>query len=119
MESPALSIAWAFILALLTSSGCSNRNAESDNPKGEKGQVHKVQPTKPPNAFRALVEKSMEELRLKTSAHDAAWRLGEAAWNIDQNAGTIVFTRSDGIKATCPVQIVGTYNTKDRTWLWG
>jgi hypothetical protein len=57
----------------------------------------------------------MEELRLKTAAHDGAWRLGEAAWNVDQETGTIVFTRSDGITATCPVQIIGTYNTEDGT----
>jgi hypothetical protein len=69
--------------------------------------------------YHRLVEQSMEELRLKTAAHDAGWRIGEADWDVDQNAGTIVFTRSDGIKATCPVQIIGTYNTDDGTWLWG
>jgi hypothetical protein len=69
--------------------------------------------------YRQIVEQSMEELRLKTAAHDAAWRLGEAAWDVDQDAGLIVFTRPDGITATCPVQIIGTYNTADGTWLWG
>jgi hypothetical protein len=69
--------------------------------------------------YRRFVEQSMEELRLKTAAHDAGWRLGEAAWSVDQNTGVIVFTRDDGIKATCPVQIIGTYNTEDGTWLWG
>jgi hypothetical protein len=69
--------------------------------------------------YRRFVEQSMEELRLKTAAHDGAWRLGEADWNVDQDAGTIVFTRRDGIRATCPVQIIGTYNTGDGTWLWG
>src|SRR5262245_52076143 len=69
--------------------------------------------------YRRLVEQSMEELRLKTAAHDAGWRLGEAAWDVDQDTGLIVFTRKDGITATCPVQIIGTYNTADGTWLWG
>jgi len=72
-----------------------------------------------PPAVRSLVEQSMEELRVKTAAHDAGWRLGEADWNVDQDAGTIVFTRRDGITAIGPVQIIGTYNTKDGTWLWG
>src|SRR5262245_56420707 len=71
-----------------------------------------------PDEYRRLVEQGMEELRLKTAAHDAGWRIGEADWDVDQDAGFIVFTRSDGIKATCPVQIIGTYNTDDGTWLW-
>jgi hypothetical protein len=71
------------------------------------------------NEFRILLEQSMEDLRIKTAAHDRLWRLGQAAWAIDQDAGTIVFTSSDGITATCAVQIIGTYNTADGTWLWG
>ena len=69
--------------------------------------------------FRRLVEQSMEELRLKTAAHDGAWKLGEADWSVDQDEGVIVFSRPDGIQAVCPVQIIGTYNTDDGTWLWG
>lgn len=69
--------------------------------------------------YRTLVDQSMEELRLKTAAHDGTWRLGEADWHVDQDAGTIVFTARDGITATCPVQIIGTYNIDDGTWLWG
>ncbi len=48
------------------------------------------------------------------AAHDAGWGLGEADWNVDQDQGEIVFTRADGITATAPVQIVGTYNTEIR-----
>ncbi|MBW4684284.1 MAG: hypothetical protein KME40_04130 [Komarekiella atlantica HA4396-MV6] len=69
--------------------------------------------------FHTLVEQSMEELRLKTEAHNGAWRLGESSWDIDQDAGTVVFTRPDGITARCSVQIIGTYNTQDSSWLWG
>jgi hypothetical protein len=75
--------------------------------------------TTPPSSYDTLLAQSMEELRAKTSAHDATWHLGEAAWAVDQDAGTIVFTTPRGITATCPVQIVGTYNTDDGTWLWG
>ncbi len=69
--------------------------------------------------FRSFVERSMEELRAKTSAHDALWHLSEADWDVDQERGVIRFTRSDGLVAECPVQIVGTYDTTDGTWLWG
>jgi hypothetical protein len=73
-----------------------------------------------PPEFRTLIEQCMEELRVKTAAHDASWHLGEIArWSVDQDAGTIVFACPNGITATCPVQIVGTYNTEDGTWLWG
>jgi hypothetical protein len=68
--------------------------------------------------FRALVEQSMEELRLKTAAHDAGWQLGTADWAVDQNTGLIVFT-GEVFTATAPLQIIGTYNTLDSTWLWG
>ncbi|MFN6530065.1 DUF6882 domain-containing protein [Nostoc sp. ChiSLP03a] len=66
-----------------------------------------------------LVEQSMEELRLKTEAHNSAWRLGDSSWDIDQGTGTVVFTRPDGIAARCSVQIIGTYNITDSSWLWG
>ena len=71
-----------------------------------------------PVDFDALLDQSIEDLRLKTAAHDGVWRLGEADWDIDQDAGTITFT-GPNITATCPVQIIGTFNTLDDTWMWG
>src|SRR4051794_36238264 len=70
-------------------------------------------------AFDTLLDRSMAELRIKTAAHDRTWQLSRADWDIDQDAGTIVFTSPDGITATCSVQIIGTFNTEDNTWLWG
>lgn len=69
--------------------------------------------------YSQLLGRSIAALRTKTAAHDALWHIGEADWAVDQDAGTITFTRADGISAVCPVQIVGTYNTLDGTWLWG
>ncbi|MEZ5950997.1 MAG: hypothetical protein R3C12_17650 [Planctomycetaceae bacterium] len=71
-----------------------------------------------PTDFDKLTAQAMEELRLKTQAHDAAWHLGEAQWSVDQDQGQIVFDHQ-GITATAPVQIVGTFNSEDSTWLWG
>lgn len=69
--------------------------------------------------YRSLVERCMEELRLKTSAHAASWGLGSATkWAVDQNTGLITFT-GPNVVATAPAQIIGTYNTQDGTWLWG
>jgi transcription elongation factor Elf1 len=69
--------------------------------------------------FDTLVERAVEELKLKTAAHDGIWQLSQADWDVDQDAGTVVFTAPNGIIATCAVQIIGTYNTEDGTWLWG
>jgi len=41
-----------------------------------------------------------------------------ADWQLDQDKGEIVFTSPQGIVATAPAQIAGTYNTDDSTWLW-
>jgi len=69
--------------------------------------------------FRILLGRSMEDLRIKSGAHDSLWQLGQAAWSIDQQTGTIVFKAPNGMVVSCAVQIVGTYNTADGTWLWG
>ena len=71
-------------------------------------------------AFTAEVERAMAELQLKTAAHVGAWHMDEAEWSVDQGTGLIHFTdRKRGTIATAPVQIIGTYNTEDSTWLWG
>lgn len=67
---------------------------------------------------RDLVSQSIEELRLKTAAHDRLWHLSEADWSVDQDTGEIVFSAPNGMVATCSVQIIGTFDTTDCTWLW-
>jgi hypothetical protein len=68
--------------------------------------------------YQILLERSMEELKIKTSAHDNLFNLGTAAWNADLDKRIIVFTSPNGIKATCSLQIIGTINTQDSIWLW-
>ena len=69
--------------------------------------------------FDTMIECSMAELRTKTAAHDSMWQLSKAQWDLSQNTGTIVFTSPSGIVATCPVQIVGTFDSSGRSWMWG
>jgi hypothetical protein len=38
---------------------------------------------------------------------------------VDQDSETISFRFADGTVATAPIQIVGTYNPADGTFLWG
>jgi hypothetical protein len=62
---------------------------------------------------------SLEGLRMATSAHANTWHFGsEKYWNVDQETGNIVFTFEDMV-ATAPVQIIGTYNERDNTFMWG
>ncbi len=73
----------------------------------------------PSPSFDAESDKAMAQLQLRTSAHVGAWHMDECAWTVDQGTGQITFTDTKrGIVATAPVQIIGTYNTEDSTWLW-
>lgn len=70
--------------------------------------------------YNALLARAVEELKLKTAAHKAAWHLGEAdRWSVDQDEGKIIFNFKNGTIATATVQIIGSFNSEDKTWLWG
>ena len=75
--------------------------------------------TKAPSDFSTLQRLSLEELDLKTKAHKDAWGFGRFdRWDFDQDTGELVFSFPDGIKAVSRAQVIGTYNSKDHTWLW-
>ena len=70
--------------------------------------------------FQDFVEGSMEGLRLQTEAHQNLWHLGqEQQWNVDLTKGQIRWTFADGTLATAGIQVVGTMNPQDGTFLWG
>jgi hypothetical protein len=72
-----------------------------------------------PSDFPTLQKMSIEELALKTKAHMEAWGLGKIErWDLSQETGELVFSLPGGIKAVCPAQIIGTYNSEDGTWMW-
>jgi len=72
-----------------------------------------------PSDFATLQKLSIEELKLKTDAHRAVLGLDRIKrWDLDQDTGELVFSLADGMKASAPAQIIGTYNTEDHTWLW-
>ena len=68
---------------------------------------------------RLTLERATNELRMKTEAHVGMWGLDDASWTADLEAGTIEFLNRKGMRITAPMQVVGTYNTEDGTWLWG
>ena len=66
------------------------------------------------------IRRANNEMQLRTQTAIEMWGLDTAAWNADLDAGTITFTNAEkGLVVTAPVQVVGTYNTEDGTWLWG
>jgi hypothetical protein len=75
--------------------------------------------TQLPSDFATLQKVSIEELKIKTDVHRAAWGIDRSKrWDLNQDDGQLVFSFADGMKATAPAQIIGTYNTEDHTWLW-
>ena len=68
--------------------------------------------------YRALVDGSLERLRIQTQAHQDAWGLGSGgSWDFSQDTGDLVFECPDKHVRT-RAQIIGTYNSEKKTWLW-
>ncbi len=66
-----------------------------------------------------FIARSREEAGLRTETMSQLYKIGRGGrWDADLEAGTITFV-NEGLIVTAPVQVIGTYNTKDSTWLWG
>lgn len=58
------------------------------------------------------------EIALKTQLFQAVFGNERYDWSVDLDAGIITFTSATK-KVSAPVQVIGTYDTLDRTFLWG
>lgn len=66
------------------------------------------------------IEGSVEALSLQTETHDATFGFRQAQdWAVDQDTGKVTWTFTDGKVVTADVQIIGSYNPADGTFLWG
>lgn len=65
-----------------------------------------------------LFGRALNALQTTTGMLNSSWNLSEMDWTVNQDEGTIVFHRPDGLRAVAPVQIVGSLNTQDGSWLW-
>lgn len=66
------------------------------------------------------IARANNEMQLRTQAAVDMWGLDTASWAVDLALGTLTFINDEkGMVITAPVQVVGTYNTEDETWLWG
>lgn len=69
---------------------------------------------------RDYIAQSVEGMKAATSAHCATWHLDEAErWSVDMDEGLIRFALPGGTQASAPVQIIGTTNSDDGSFLWG
>jgi hypothetical protein len=72
------------------------------------------------NDIESFITDSIVEVHSMTGAHNGNWRLGEEqSWSIDLDNGHILFSFADGTQAVAPIQIVGTFDAKDDTFMWG
>lgn len=56
----------------------------------------------------------------QNKAHATTWQLGkEQGWSADIGIGVIVFRFAKGLSGTTHFQVVGTYDEKDGSFLWG
>lgn len=59
------------------------------------------------------------ELNERQHELSKSFKLADARWTVDQNAGLIQFERRDGAVITAPVQIIGSWNPQNETFTWG
>ncbi len=66
-----------------------------------------------------MLARARAELGHVTQSHAQLFGLDRADWSIDLSAGRISFATQGWPQASAPIQIVGTRNAEDGSWLWG
>jgi hypothetical protein len=68
--------------------------------------------------FKALIDGSMQGLRLQSEAHQSTWRFGKSErWDFSLDTGELVFTFPDMV-ARAQAQIIGSFDSQDGSWMW-
>jgi hypothetical protein len=73
------------------------------------------------NDFAGFLDECFEELRTIQEANGEKWGIDDCErWDVTQESGLLVFTntRNGYRKLTGKVQIIGSFDTADDTWLW-
>src|SRR5512141_1167262 len=81
---------------------------------------HKSEQHSPGNAaqFESLLRSGMDDLLVKTSAHQDAWGLGrEQQWFLDRGSGELIFTFPKTV-VSMPAQVVGRFTRGKAIWTW-
>lgn len=60
-----------------------------------------------------------EQLQARQAEHRKAWGLGqESGWEASLERGTIGFLFADGRKVSAPIQVIGTHDPSDNSFVW-
>jgi len=68
--------------------------------------------------YPGLTERAVNDLKHKTEAAIDRYRLDECQWDVDLARGTITFTHESGKTARAPIQVIGTYDPGEKSWVW-
>lgn len=63
--------------------------------------------------------RAISGLELQTQVNHELWGQGSSEWSVDLDRGVIEFRNDKGWLVTAPVQVIGTYDTRDGTFMWG
>lgn len=69
-------------------------------------------------SYEQLIERAMNSVQLKNQMHSDTWKIDQADWSVDQDDGIIVFESPEQLLVTAPVQIIGTYDQREGSWMW-
>lgn len=68
----------------------------------------------------AFIADSVRGLQLVTEEHRKNWRLGqEVRWEVDEDLAELTLEFEDGVIASAPAQIVGSYHLSKGYFVWG
>jgi hypothetical protein len=72
-----------------------------------------------PDKLRVLLDEAFEHAAVLAERHRSLWNNGkEAAWELDQDEGILRFRFEDGVVVSASAQIIGTFDTTKRSWMW-
>jgi hypothetical protein len=64
-------------------------------------------------------QRGRDDLQMHTRFLADTFGLGQGgSWSADLNEGTITISTGTGYVLTAPVQVIGTFDTDDQTWMW-
>ncbi len=66
-----------------------------------------------------VLARAMPHLQAITQANVEIWGQDGASWTVDLDRGVIEFTNQKGMLISAPVQVIGTYDTRDGSFMWG
>ena len=70
-------------------------------------------------SIRRYLNQAKAEMEAKTNAHENRWQISKTTWSIDRDRKIIKFKNQNLDVITAAVQIIGTYDTAEESWIWG